>query len=162
VQITAAPTIAALYAERGRKGLEALLHTTAHLVFWPSLLISIGLIVFSESILRSFGEEFIAVRWEMIILIGGQLVNSGVGSVGALLNMVGYQRENARVFAVGALVNVVLNAIGIPLFGMTGAAMAAMLTMVLWNVWLHAIAKRKLNIRTSIVAAVISQLRKRS
>jgi O-antigen/teichoic acid export membrane protein len=160
VNAIVAPTLVTLHAERGLQGLEILLLKTAHLIFWPSLLISIGLIVFSDSILRCFGEEFVAVRWEMIILIGGQLVNSGVGSVGVLLDMMGYQRENARVCAVGALANIVLNAIGIPLFGITGAALAAMLTMVLWNVWLYTIAKKKLNIQMSIVDAIVLHLRK--
>jgi len=147
-----APIIASLHAQGDRQGLQQLVSTIARWMFYPALAIAIGLIIFAEPALQLFGTEFTAARGALIVLILGQLVNVGAGSVGYLLMMTGNQIPAASVMGVSALTNVVLNLIGIHWLGIIGAALATAFSMMLWNVWLHAIVVKRLDVRPSILA----------
>lgn len=154
VNAVAAPLIATLYAQGDRQGLQQLVSAIARWMFYPTLAISLGLIVFSEPILRLFGAEFVAAKWALVALILGQLVNVGAGSVGYLMTMTGHQNQSALVMAASALVNVILNVIGLQVMGIVGAAIATALSMALWNVWLYGLVTRRLGVRPSIVDAL--------
>lgn len=147
-----APIIASLHAQGDRLGLQQLVSTIARWMFYPALAIAIGLIVFANPVLRLFGMEFTAAKGALIVLILGQLVNVGAGSVGYLLMMTGNQMPAASVMGISALANVVLNLIGIHWLGIFGAALATAFCMMLWNVWLHAIVVKRLDVRPSILA----------
>jgi len=157
VNAVLAPMITSLYTQGRRLELQRMLYISAHGIFWPSLVIGGGLVIFGKSVLRLFGPEFVDAYSAMAILVLGQLVNAGAGSVGYLMNLTGHENQSARVYGWSALVNVVLNAVGISLFGVTGAAIATASTMALWNVWLHRLAVRSLNVRTSIISALFGE-----
>lgn len=63
----------------------------------------------------------------------GQAVNAFCGSIGVYLNMTGKQQVFQVVLLSALGVNVVLNYFLIPKFGMTGAAIATSVSMILWN-----------------------------
>lgn len=153
VNAISAPLIAALYAQKDYRELQQLVSTVAQWMFYPALATAIGLIAFSTPILQLFGAEFVAARGVLIVLILGQLVNVGAGSVGYLMTMTGHQNQCLVVMGLSALVNVALNFVGIHLFGIMGAAIATALSMVMWNVWLYALVVRNLGVRPSIVDA---------
>ncbi|MGL4617585.1 MAG: flippase, partial [Chroococcidiopsis sp.] len=129
-----APIIASLHAQGDRQGLQQLVSTIARWMFYPALAIAIGLIVFAEPVLQLFGAEFTTARGALIVLILGQLVNVGAGSVGYLLIMTGNQIPAASVMGISAFTNVVLNFVGIHWLGIVGAALATAFSMMLWNV----------------------------
>jgi O-antigen/teichoic acid export membrane protein len=153
VNAIAAPMFASLHARGDHQGLQRLVSAIARWMFYPALAIAVGLMLAAEPILRLFGPEFVAAKGSLIVLIVGQLVNVGSGSVGYLLMMTGYQVESALVMGVSALVNVVLNLIGIHYLGVLGAALATAFSMALWNIWLHAIVVRRLDVHPSILAS---------
>jgi len=97
-----------------------------------------------------FGEEFAAGHVILSILVIGQLVNAGFGSVGALLNMTGHENDTLRGMTVAALANVTLNLVLIPAYGTTGAAIATTLSLVIWNVLLRRYVWKRLGIESSI------------
>ncbi|MEO0825649.1 MAG: flippase [Cyanobacteria bacterium J06639_16] len=152
VNAISAPLIASLYAQGDRPGLQQLVSTVARWMFYPAFAIAVVLISFSKPILQLFGTEFAAAKVALIILILGQLVNVGVGSVAYLMMMTGHQNQSALVMGVSALTNVILNLIGIHFLGIIGAALATALSMTMWNVWLHALVVRELGVRPSILA----------
>ena len=158
VNAISAPLIASLYAQNNYQALQRLVATVARWMFLPALAIAVGLIVFAEPVLRLFGPEFVAARGALIILIAGELVNVGVGSVGYLMNMTGHQNQALVVISISALVNVVLNLVGIPLFGIMGAAMATAFSMAMWNIWLYCLVVKHLGLRPSILDALAAQL----
>ncbi|WP_019570960.1 flippase [Thioalkalivibrio sp. ALE11] len=96
-----------------------------------------------------FGPDFGAAWLPLLILGLGQVFNAGFGSTGLLLNMTGHERDVTRVVAVAAGLNVVLNLALIPLFGVAGAAAATSVSLVVWNVWLWFVVRRRLRIRCS-------------
>lgn len=59
VEAIAAPTIASLYTKGDRAQMQKVVTTMAHLVFWPTMVITLFLIVFSNYILGMFGAEFV-------------------------------------------------------------------------------------------------------
>ena len=154
VNAISAPLIAALYARGEHQQLQQLVSTIARWMFYPALLTALGLIVFSVPILKLFGPEFVAARGVLIILMVGQLINVGAGSVGYLLTMTGHQTQSAMVMGISALVNVALNLVGIHLFGIVGAAAATAFSMAIWNIWLYVLVVQYLNVRPSILDAL--------
>lgn len=154
VNAIAAPMFAALYAQGKRAELQHLVSTVARWIFYPALAVAIGLIIFAEPILGLFGAEFTAAKWAMMVLVIGQLVNVGAGSVGYLLNMTGHHNQCAFVVGCSAVLNIGLNWIGIPVLGILGAALATAVSMSLWNIWLNRLVVKHLEIDPSIVAAL--------
>jgi O-antigen/teichoic acid export membrane protein len=154
VNAIAAPLFASLYAQGDRQSLQRLVSVIARWMFYPALGVAIGLVIFAEPVLHLFGAEFIAAKWAMIALIAGQLVNVGAGSVGYLLIMTGHHNQCAQVIGISALLNFLLNLIGIPRFGILGAALATAVSMALWNIWLNALVVKYLGVNPSIVATL--------
>lgn len=152
-----APLFAAAHATGDRAELQRTAALAAHLGFWPALAVALVLLALGEPILRLFGASFVAVRLPLAVLVVGQLVNAAAGPVGYLLAMTGHQDDNARVFAVSALLNLVLNALLIPTFGLPGAAAATAVTTAVWNLWLHALAVRRLGVRGSVLARPVAR-----
>ena len=153
VNAIAAPLIAALYAQGDRQGLQQLVSIAARWMFYPALATGIGLAVLAEPILQLFGPGFVAAKGTLIILILGQLVNVGAGSVGYLMIMTGHQNETLVVMATSALVNVSLNFMGIHFLGIAGAALATAFSMAMWNIRLYGLVVRRLGVRPSILDA---------
>ena len=154
VNAIAAPMFATLHAQKDYEGLQQLTSSVARWMFYPTLVLALGLILFGDRVLGLFGEEFIVARWSMTVLILGQLVNVGAGSVGYLLQMTGHHRQCAYVIGCSAGLNLMLNAILIPTIGIMGAAIATATTMALWNIWLHRLVVKYLGIKPSIVATI--------
>lgn len=152
VNAISAPMFATLYAQGDRRGLEELTATVAQWMFYPTLLFALVLIFFGDRVLGLFGTEFVAARWSMTILILGQLVNVGAGSVGYLMQMTGHHKQCAYVIGCSAGLNIILNAILIPTLGILGGAIATASTMMLWNIWLHQLVVKHLGVKPSIVS----------
>ena len=154
VNSIAAPEFASLYAKGDISGLQRLTSTIAKWMFFPTLVIASGLILFADPILNLFGLDFVAGKWAMIALVLGQLVNVGSGSVGYLLIMTGHQNQSAKVIGICALINIALNFMAIPTLGILGAGLATGFSMALWNIWLNNLVVKYLNINPSIVTAL--------
>jgi O-antigen/teichoic acid export membrane protein len=151
VNTIGAPMFSALLAQDRHKDLQQLASAIVAWAFWPSCLLSIILATCAPLVLATFGPAFASAEWSLRVLLVGQIVNAAAGSVGWLMLLSGRQNVAARVYGWVALIHVVLLAALTPVFGIVGAAMAATLTMSLWNVWLHAAVVRELNIHPSII-----------
>lgn len=136
INIVVAPSFTALYTKGDIEGLQKLVSTVALWILWPSLVISLFLIIFSQPILGIFGSEFVAANWPLKILVLGQVINAWCGSVGYLMFMTGYQNKSVVVFVYATIINIVLNAIAIPQIGIVGAAAATAFTLGMRNIWL--------------------------
>ncbi len=136
INIVAAPSFAALYAKNDIEGLQKVVSAVALWIFWPSLVISLFLIAFSQPVLGIFSSEFLAANWQLKILVLGEAIGAWCGSVGYLMVMTGHQNKSLPVFIYAAVINIVLNAIAIPLIGAVGAAIATAFCSALWNIWL--------------------------
>ena len=144
----AAPMIAGLHAEGDKASLQALVTRVARWTFWPSLALAAVLILGAGPVLDLFGEDFAQARWALVILVSGQVVNAAMGPVGHLMNLTGHGRESAVVYGTAAGVNVALNLLLIPVMGMEGAAVATATSVILWNLWLFVLVRRKVGVHS--------------
>jgi O-antigen/teichoic acid export membrane protein len=156
VNAIGAPMIAALLAQNRHEELQRLASAIAAWAFWPSCLIGVVLAGSAPLVLSAFGPAFASADWQLRVLLIGQIVNAAAGSVGWLILLSGRQRVAVRVYGWTALAHLVLLAALTPAFGTIGTAAATTLTMSLWNVWLHAVVVRELDVRASIIFALRS------
>jgi O-antigen/teichoic acid export membrane protein len=154
VNIIFAPTIAALYVQGDRSGLQALATMTAWWATLSALAIALPLLVLSEFWLGLFGEAFVAGSSALRILLIGQVVSAMAGSVGYLMMMTGHERQAAFIILGATACNILLNLLLIPPFGMQGAAVASAVTVIAWNVAMAVFLWRKLGIVPSILGSL--------
>ena len=88
-----------------------------------------------------FGVEYAQAYAPLVVLCFGQLFNACMGSVGLILNMIGMENLVTRGITIAAISNLLLNAILIPLWGPTGAALSNSVALLVWNTllatWLY-------------------------
>jgi len=96
--------------------------------------ICVVLVVFSKDILSLFGQAFEGGSVALMILAIGHLVNSATGGTNSVLLMTGESRRVATNTIAYGVSLIGLTAALIPLWGMTGAAVAAASSLVLVNV----------------------------
>lgn len=150
LNMVAAPAFATLYSQEDLPGLQKVVSKVTIWIFWPSTVISVLLLVFTQPILHLFGPDFVNASWSLKILVIGRLVDALCGSVGSLLAMTGHQNQALPAFATCALINLVGNAIAIPHFGIMGAAITTTFTLVVWNIWMSILVLKYLGIKTWI------------
>ena len=144
------PHIAALHSEGKREELQRLTVLSARVIFVLALPPVLIFLFFGGWLITTiFGESYAPASMALGILAVGQLVNAGMGSVGALLNMTGHERDTARGMFAAFAVNIVLNLLLIPQFGIEGAATATAVAFVLWNVILWRLVWKRLRINST-------------
>ncbi len=151
VNAVAIPIYSSLFVKNDLIELQKFVTKVAKGIFWPSLIISIMLLILSNFILSLFGAEFVSAKVALIILLLGHIINAIAGPVGSILNMTGYQNQSMKVYGISAISNIILNLILIPLYGIIGAAIATTITTILWNIWLYYLVVKHLNIIPSFI-----------
>ena len=146
VKAAAAPRFAALFASGDRAALARFAGETVRWSFWPSLAVGLAVVALGHVLLSLFGPAFTAGHGLMVILFAGILAKALVGPGEVLLTMSGEQRLCVIVYAVALAANITFNVTLIPLFGVTGAAIATASAMVVEAVLLHLAVRGKLSI----------------
>jgi O-antigen/teichoic acid export membrane protein len=140
------PMVAEHFAARQREPLQAALFAGA--LFATAFTVTIALVVtLGESlVLGMFGPEYAATAPALRILLLSQVFNSLMGPVGMVLTMTDHQRRYLLIIGVSAGVNVALNATLIPVWGVSGAAVADLATTVLRNCWMSLVVVSRLGL----------------
>lgn len=134
IKTIAMPQIAGMYHSGQHDQLKETLNYAAKLVFWTTAPVSVLLIVFAEPIMGFVGPEFTQGATVLRIMTLAHFISASSGMVGAFLNMTGGQVAFSRIVVVSVIINLVLNFALIPPYGMLGAAIAAGVTLSLWNI----------------------------
>lgn len=130
-----APVIADLHSRDRKDVLQRLFQSLTKWILGFSLPLAVVIIAFAAPLMRIFGTSFEA-GWPVLVIGSvGQIINCGVGSVGYLLLMSGNQRRLMKVQFVMVPVSLIMNVILIPVLGITGAALAAVVANVVGNLW---------------------------
>jgi O-antigen/teichoic acid export membrane protein len=129
------PTIADLHTSGQHLLLGRLFQTLTKWIIGLTLPLASVVIIFARPVLSIFGHDF--ERGWPILIVGtlGQLVSSGVGSVGFLLLMSGNQVRLIRVQIVMTVVMLMGSIALVPVWGIFGAAVAAAVTNAGTNFW---------------------------
>ena len=146
-----APKIAKFFVAGRHEELERLVHNASKLIISISFPILLLIFVFPEEIMEFFGKEFIVGSSVMMMLSIGQLINVLCGPVGSIMQMTNNQTIFKNVVSLALIVNILLNYILIPIYGIEGAAIASMTSMILWNIILLVIIRIKMGFFTLFI-----------
>ena len=144
----ASPKFAEMFGKNDMEGLKKVVHQSTKMIFWTSVPLVTIFFIFPEFFLGLFGEEFKIGVTAFIFLSCGRLISSFSGSVGNILQMTGNQNIYASILFFGAILNVVLNLILIPKYGINGAAIASMSSLIVWNLSMVLVVKKKFGFYT--------------
>ena len=133
VNIVVAPKIAEIYSTNDFEKLNKLINDSARIIFVISIPVLIILFVFSDFMLGLFGENYVLAREALLLLLGGQFFSSLCGPGAVYLNMKGKQKKLNTILILGLGINVILNLVLIPAYGIEGAAVATLISMIFWN-----------------------------
>lgn len=153
--LVAAPHIPRLHALGDRPRLQRLLALGAlagvGMTVPAILLLSIG---GRPVITAVFGADYVGALPPLLILCVAQAANAAFGLNAVLLAMTGMEREAVRWLALAGGANVLFSLALVPRLGAAGSAYAQLASMLLWNIAFWAMARTKLDLDTSIAAAV--------
>ena len=144
----ASPKFAEMFGKNDMEGLKKVVHQSTKMIFWTSVPLVTIFFIFPEFFLGLFGDEFKIGVTAFIFLSCGRLVSSFSGSVGNILQMTGNQNIYALILFFGAILNIVLNLILIPKYGINGAAIASMSSLIVWNLSMVFVVKKKFGFYT--------------
>jgi O-antigen/teichoic acid export membrane protein len=140
--------IAAAHALNDQAAVKALTSKAVRWTFIPSATVTVAILILGYPVLAGFGEQFTDAYPLMFILAVGILAKSATGPADTILNMLGHQRASAVSIGLAAVLSVTLNLILIPIWGVTGAAIATSSALVAASVfnWLAARRLEGLNL----------------
>jgi O-antigen/teichoic acid export membrane protein len=142
----AAPLIAELHAQGRRQELQRMITRASQGLFIFTLPVGGVVLIWGREILGLFGAEFVKSYTALAVLVVGQVVTSLTGPVGHLMVMTGHQRPAALIAAGAAALNLILNAVLIPHWGLTGAGLAATTTALSWNAAMYVYVRSRLEV----------------
>jgi O-antigen/teichoic acid export membrane protein len=125
---------------------QQILNLSVVLVFWPTLLGSIALILIGPYLLSFFGTEFVNGASILGILVIGPVIRALAGSSEEMLNMTGAAADSIKAHLLALFCGVMAILILVPALGMTGAAIAASLSSAANGLALILYAYRKTGI----------------
>ncbi|QLC66834.1 oligosaccharide flippase family protein [Flavobacterium sp. LPB0248] len=133
INITVSAKIAEYFSSKNMIELKKVLRNSARLIFCISFPVITLISIFSEYVLSMFGHQYVIAQQSFLILIIGQGICSLFGSAPVYLNMTGRQHIFQIILIGAVIINFTLNRFLIPIYGMTGAAIAFFCSSFLWN-----------------------------
>jgi O-antigen/teichoic acid export membrane protein len=127
------PVVASLYKKGEKRDLEGFVVTGARWGLTMAALMAGFLMIGGPMVLQIFGSGFDKAYVFLLILLAGQLVNSGSGPVAFILLMTGNEKRAAYVLFPVNAVMVAGYILLIPSMGAAGAAVVTAGGIALWN-----------------------------
>ncbi|HVU80414.1 MAG TPA: oligosaccharide flippase family protein [Rhodanobacteraceae bacterium] len=147
-----APMIAESYAAEDHATMARLVHHAAKLTFVVTAAVALAIAAAGYWALRLFGQGFAEAAYiPLLIILAGQCVAAMTGPTGFLMTMTRYERQASWFMALAAVLNVVFSVALIPIFGLTGAAIATALGAVAWNVTGLTFVRTRLHVNPTIL-----------
>jgi O-antigen/teichoic acid export membrane protein len=140
--------IAAAHALNDAAAVRDLVSKSVRWTFIPSAAVTAAILLVGYPVLAGFGERFTDAYPLMFILAVGILAKAATGPADTILNMLGHQRASAVSIGLAAILSIGLNVALIPLWGVTGAAVATSSALVAASAfnWLAARRLESLNL----------------
>lgn len=154
-----APSLSKAVAANNQKRADDILRLAAHLKFWPTLIVTGFVWALAPWMIDiSFGPDYAQAAWLLRIISFIPVIAAFYGPSLMILNITGNQK---RVFPASALSLSIL-AVSVPVFslyaGMMGAALAAVITVLLWETALYVRVRYNTIYRPAIFDNIIGRL----
>jgi O-antigen/teichoic acid export membrane protein len=151
-QTIATPDLADALAKQSER-VRSAKHSTPSTLAAAAMLV--GMIVctlFGARLLGVFGPEFAAGHMALVLLMGAQLVRALFGPTNAVLTLVGERRLNLQLTAASLLVLFLSTATLGARFGLDGAALGVLLTLLVWSAASAYALYRRTGLRVDLLA----------
>jgi O-antigen/teichoic acid export membrane protein len=148
-----APSISRMNSLNDKEGLQKMITKTIKWVMVFSIPAAILIIVFSKWIMLYFGNEFVEGQLALIIMTATQLFSISCGPVGVISMMTGHEKYNTIATLMSMGITIVLNIILTPQLGVTGSAIAASAGIIIWNIYMIIMVRRKVGIYSWIYSS---------
>jgi O-antigen/teichoic acid export membrane protein len=148
INFIAGPMIAEMHSRNGQREIQRVVRIAVRASTLSSIVLGTLLVPFGVPILGLFGSAFHDAYPALLILIGGQIINAATGPVSLLLNLTGKHSTVAIFLGIGATLNLALNLTLIPVWQLTGAAVATAFTTGLVNIALARVVWKDMGIST--------------
>ena len=145
-----APLISQLFASGEKIKLQKTITASTRIIFLLSAIPAMVFIILGTPILSLFGKHFEDGQHSLIILLCANLINALAGPAGYVLVMTGHERQAFYSMSLACLLSIILNAILIPAYGISGAAIAVFFAMISWNILISVYTYSKTGIRSDI------------
>ena len=133
VNIVIAPRIAEIYENQKMQKLQMLIKHSTRIIFLISICVLSVLFFFSEEILGLFGQGYVIANNALLFLLAAQFFNALSGPGAIYLNMTGRQKTLNKILVSALTINISLNFYLIPTQGINGAAIATLVSLIIWN-----------------------------
>ena len=133
VNIVIAPRIAEIYENQKKQKLQKLIKHSTRIIFLISICVLSVLFFFSEEILGLFGQGYVIANNALLFLLAAQFFNAVSGPGAIYLNMTGRQKTLNKILVSALIINISLNFYLIPTLGINGAAIATLVSLIIWN-----------------------------
>lgn len=143
INITISTKIAEYFISNNKEELKKTIRNSNRFIFLLTFPLMIFICFFSETILEVFGSSYIEAKSTLIILVIGQGVCSFFGAAPIYLNMTGRQQLFQFILILAVVINLILNILLIPTYGMLGAGISFVISMIFWNVLAAIIVYKK-------------------
>lgn len=144
----ASPRIAAAVASGKMEDVKKLSREATQLIFISSIIVFLPLFLFPHLILSVFGKDFTGNEFSLKLLLAGQLFVSFSGLSAQVLNMADKEKNLRNNALISALINLLFCYLLIPHYGITGACIAQVIGMLVWNILCNFSVKKQFNFFT--------------
>lgn len=156
VNMAIAPQVARLYNAGEKEKLQRVITLSTRAIAVASFPIAFILIFWGEYVIPIlFGPQYVPAATALAVLSFAQLVNTSTGAGALVLNMTGNDRSTMTWAIVSLGFHFTTAVIMIPIFGLIGAAISYLASVIIWNVAMMAVAKKKTGIDTFLGARLV-------
>lgn len=129
------PKYSELYSQNKHEEFKLWTFYTSRLLFWTSFPLAMGLMLVGPWILKIFGPDFSKMYFPFVLLCCGNLINAMASNACSILIMTGKHILFQWILSFGIVLNICLNIFLIPVFSVTGAATASLISMASLNLY---------------------------
>lgn len=148
VNLVVAPRFAKLYHQGEIARLKYLAQWATLISVLCALPVLVIMLLFSDTLMALFGDDFAQAGFVLLLLLVGQAVNACTGPVVFLLKMSGHERDLKNITLFTSLLALILHPLLASQLGLTGAALATSGTIVVNNLIAYALVVKRLGFHT--------------
>ena len=153
INLVISPHIIKAQQEGDKNKLQMLSRYSSRAALFGALPLGLPLIFYGDPIVHYlYGDEYInSAVLPLAILTAGQLFNVACGSVGLFLTMSGYEKDTLLGQVTAMMASLALAIILIPDYGAVGAASAVTAGLIIWNLVLAWLFKKRLGFMPTVL-----------
>jgi len=153
INMVISPHIISSYKDGNKERLRKISRYSSRIALMAALPLGIPLILFGAPIIKFvYGNEYAdSAALPLAILTAGQVFNVACGSVGQFLTMSGFEKDTLFAQISALLANVIMAIVLIPKYGSLGAASAVAAGLVIWNILLVVLFKKRLGFMPTVL-----------